>query len=327
MANFDLAIDLGSDFISVISKTDNVLVKQYNLVALNKQDETQVLACGNTAAKLFKHNPGKVRLVRAIEECNVKNKDWFNCYFNWLFTIVNESAFQNQSARLLCVVPSGASANEKKTLETFFINLGAKVVVFVESPKAIAKLVKEESKINNGIMVDVGSTIADFGCFIDGNMTNGCSLYLGGRQIDVGIKQFIQEQYNVHVDLSTAEKIKKQCSLLGNNVGHVFVEGTNYLNQRIEKIEVPVRSLYDIVAYYINKYCGIIKSMVRSSDVDTAEKLKLAGIYLCGGLSQLEGIDEYISRITEINVKVSQYGANAVIYGARLMLEDKVFAR
>ena len=325
MANFDLAIDLGSDFISVISKADNVLVKQYNLVALNKQDESQVLACGNTAAKLFKHNPGKVKLVRAVDECNVKNKDWFDCYFNWLFSIISETAFKNQTARILCVVPSGASANEKKTIETLFINLGAKLVVFVEAPKAVAKLVKEESKTNNGIVVDVGSSIADFGCFIDGQMTNGCSLYLGGRQIDLGIKQFVQEQYNVHIDLSTAEKIKKQCSLLGNNIGHVFVEGTSYINQSIEKIEVPVRNLYDVVAHYINKYCGIIKSMVRSSDVDTAEKLKLAGIYLCGGLSQIEGIGEYISRITEINVKVSPYGANAVIYGARLMLEEKCF--
>ena len=277
MANFDLVLDLGSDFISVITKNNDQFIKQYNLVALNKQDESQVLACGNTAAKLFKHNPGKVKLVRAVDECNVKNKDWFNCYFNWLFTIINENAFQNQNARILCVVPSGVSANEKKTLETYFINLGAKIVVFVESPKAVAKLVREESKNSNGIIVDVGSTIADFGCFIDGNMANGCSLYLGGRQIDVGIKQFVQEQYNVHIDLSVAEKIKKQCSLLGNNIGNIFVEGTSYVNQCVEKIEVPVRSLFDVVAHYVNKYCGIIKSMVRSSDVDTAEKLKNSG--------------------------------------------------
>ena len=50
--------------------------------------------------------------------------------------------------------------------------------------------------------------------------------------------------------------------------------------------------------------------------------LLVGGIYLCGGLSNLEGIAEYLSRSTEIEVKVSAYGANAVIYGARLMLED-----
>ena len=33
MANFDLAIDLGSDFISVISKADNVLVKPKTLLS------------------------------------------------------------------------------------------------------------------------------------------------------------------------------------------------------------------------------------------------------------------------------------------------------
>ena len=327
MANFDLALDLGSDFINVIAKADDVLIKQYNLIALNKQDESEILACGNTAAKLYKNNPKKIKLVRPLEECNIKNKDWFNCYFNWLFSIINAHAFENQNARILCVVPSGASSNEKKTLETALVNLGAKTVVFVESPKAFAKIVQQESKVNNGIMVDVGSTIADFGCFVGGQMINGCSLYLGGRQIDVGIKQFVQEQYNVHVDLITAEKIKKQCSMLNNNVGQIFVEGTNFGNPRLEKIEVPVRNLYDVVAHYVGKYCGIIKSMVRSSDVDTAEKLKLGGIYLCGGLSQLEGIGDYISRNTELNVKVSPYGSNAVIYGARLMLDDKVFAR
>ena len=327
MANFDLALDLGSDFINVMTKTDDVLIKQYNFLAINKQNESEILACGNTAVKLYKNNPDSVKLVRPIEEFNIKNKDWFNCYFAWLFSLINKHAFDNQSARILCVVPSGASSNEKKTLEGALVNLGAKTVVFVESPKAFAKLVEQETKVKDGIMLDVGSAIADFACVVDGQIESGCSLYLGGRQIDVGIKQFVQQQYNVFIDLLTAEKIKKQCSMLNNNVGQIFVEGTNFANQRVEKIELPVRSLYDVVAHYLSKYCGVIKSMLHSSDVNVAEKLKLAGIYLCGGLSQLEGAGDYIAHNTGLNVKVSPYGANAVIYGARLMLEDKVFHR
>ena len=35
MANFDMAIDLGSDFVSVLTKDDDVLVKQYNYVAVS----------------------------------------------------------------------------------------------------------------------------------------------------------------------------------------------------------------------------------------------------------------------------------------------------
>lgn len=327
MANFDLALDFGSDFINVFTKNNDVLIKQYNLVALNAQDESEILACGNIAAKLYKNNPDKVKLVRPVEEFNIKNQDWFNCYFGWLFSVVNQYAFDNQNARILCVVPSGATSNEKKNIEISLTNLGAKTVVFVESPKAFAKIVEKEFKIKDGIFVDIGSNIADFGCFVDGQMTNGCSLYLGGRQIDIGIKQFLQEQCNLYVDLLTAEKVKKQCSLYDNNVGKILIEGTNFSSHKDEKIEVPVRTFYDVVSHYVGKYCGVIKSMVYSSDIVLAEKIKLGGVFVCGGMSQLEGVCEYLAQNTGLNVKISSYGANAVIYGARLMLDEKVFDR
>ena len=327
MANFDLALDLGSDFINVITKTNDVLIKQHNLVALNSQDENEILACGNIASKLFKNNPDKVKLVRPIDEFNIKNQDWFNCYFNWLFSVVNKTAFEKQNARILCVVPSGATSNEKKNLELALTNLGAKTVVFVESPKVFAKLVEQKNGTKDGIMLDVGSNIADFGCFVDGQMTSGCSLYLGGKQIDVGIKQFVQQQYNLHIDLFTAEKIKKQYSLLKNNVGYVLVEGTNFSNHHEESVQVPLREFFDVIAHYVGKYCGVIKSMLNSSDIVLAEKIKLGGVFVCGGLSQLEGVGEYISINTGLDVKILQDGANAVIYGARCMLDQKIFDR
>jgi len=327
MANFDLVLDLGSDFVSVVAKTDDVLVKQHSLLAIKDDDNGEILACGNGAVKLYKHNPKRIKLVRPFDECNIKNKDWFDCYFNWLFTIINADAFDNQKARILCVVPSGTNANEKKMLEAAFVNLGAKMVVFVEIPKALIKIAEQENASSSGIMVDIGSAIADFGCFVNGEMTSGCSLYMGGRQLDIAIKQFVEEQYNLHIDLVVAEKIKKQCSLYSNNIGSIFAEGKNFGSHKEERIEIPVRSLYDVVARYVNKYCGVIKSMLRSSDVGIVEKIKLGGIYLSGGVSQIEGIAEYVSKNTDLKVKVSAYGSNTVVYGARLLMEGKVFAR
>ena len=79
MANFDLALDLGSDFVSVIAKKDDVLIKQHSLLAIKNDESSEILACGNGAVKLYKHNPDKIKLVRPFEECNIKNKDWFDC--------------------------------------------------------------------------------------------------------------------------------------------------------------------------------------------------------------------------------------------------------
>ncbi|HIW56502.1 MAG TPA: rod shape-determining protein [Firmicutes bacterium] len=324
MANFDMAIDLGSDFVSVLTKDDDVLVKQYNYVAVSA-DGGEALACGNGAVKLYKNNPQSVKLVRPMDECNIKNKDYADCYFNWLFTVLNEDAFDNQRARILCVVPGGANANEKKQIETMFVNLGAKAVAFTEAPKAAQRIVSQEYKSHSGIVADIGSAIADFGCFTDGEMTGGFSLYLGGRQLDVAIKQFVEEQYNLHIELPQAEKIKRQCSLYDNNVAQILIEGVNYESRMDDKVEVPIRALYDVIANYINKYCVLIKSAVRSAQPEAAEKLKLGGIFLSGGVSKLEGIADYMSKNTGLSARVSSYGANSVIYGARLML-DEVFA-
>ncbi len=324
MANFDIAIDIGSDFINVIAKDDDALVKQYNYVALSEEDG-RVLACGNNAVKLYKNDPQKVKLARPMDECNIRNKDYADCYFSWLFSLLNKDAFDNQRARILCVVPGGANANEKKQIETMFINLGARTVVFVEAPKAAHRIIFQEYKTHSGIVVDIGSAIADFGYFVEGEMVSGFSLYLGGRQLDVAIKQFAEEQYNLHIDLAYAEKIKRQCSLHENNVAKILIEGVNFESRMDEKIEVPMRALYDVIGKYVNKYCVLIKSALRTTQPELAEKLKLGGIFLTGGVSKLEGIANYISKNTELNARVSSYGANGVIYGARLLL-DEVFA-
>lgn len=327
MANFDLAVDIGSDFVSLMAKSNDVLVKQHNFVAVKCDDEEEVLACGNGAVKLFQNFPQKVKLYRPMEECNVKNKEYAECYFNWLFSAVCEEAFDNQRARVLCVVPSGLNSNEKKQIETIFVDLGARAVAFTETPRATQKLASREIKTTSGVMVDIGSTITDFGVFADGELKSACSLYLGGRQMDVSIKRFAEEQFNMFLDLPQAEKVKKQCSMYDNNIAQVVLDGVNYERKSPDKATVPVRALYDVLAGCINKYCGLIKSMIRSSDAELIEKIKLGGIYLTGGGAKLDGIADYVSRSTEIRTHVSADCANAAIYGAHLMLEDKIFAK
>ena len=319
---FDLAVDLGSGFVSVLTRKNDIVVKQRNVVALDNSGK--VLAFGNEAYALHRNGEG-IKLAAPFKDCSILSKDLTEAYFRRVFNHVDERMFLSQKARILAVVNCGINTNEKRDWETVFLSTGAKQIVFVESPKACAKFLANRYSLSDCIVINLGGTAVDFGCLADGKMTNGCSLYLAGQDIDLEIKKFIEVNYNIRISVLAAEEIKRQCSLFENDVSYITVCGVNFESGKEETIELPARSLLDTVKSFADKYCQVVKSLLRSMDFAVADRLKLGGIYLCGGGSGLSGLKEYMSKQLNIRVAVSEGGSNTAVFGARMFLLDGIF--
>ena len=322
MSTYDIVLDLGSQFVGVLSKHNDILMRQRNAVALS--NDNKIAAFGNDAVRAAKQNQS-VKLVCPFNESTLLNVELAQRYFEWLFTVFDEKNFFTKKVRLLVIVNCGINNTEKRAWETVLYSVGAKQIKFVESTKACAKFISGRYSQNDFVVADIGSAAADFGCLIGGKMISGCSLYYAGTNMDAAIKQLIENRYNICIPLEKAEDIKRQCSFFDNDVSTITVQGINFESKKEELVEVPSRIVFEELKIFADRYCQVIKSLLISVDEHIAERLKLGGVYLCGGVGLAAGLKEFMQKTLGLDIVSNSESRYAAIYGGRIFLQENVF--
>ena len=322
MPNYDIVLDLGSQFVGVLSKNNDILMRQRNAVALNS--DNRIVAYGNDAARSAKHDQS-IKTICPFNESTLLNAELAQRYFEWLFTVYDEKNFFTKKVRLLVIVNCGINNTEKRAWEEVLYSVGAKQIKFIESSKACAKFIAGRYSQSDFVVADIGSAAADFGCFIGSKMTSGCSLYYAGNNMDVAIKQLVEEKYNICISIEKSEEIKRQCSFFENDTSKISVQGINFESKREETVEMPARVFFDELKIFADRYCQVVKSLLRSVDDHIVERLKLGGVYLCGGVGLTAGLKDYMQKTLGLDVVTSAEGRFAAIYGGRILLQEHVF--
>ena len=322
MSTYDIVLDLGSHFVGVLSKHNDILLRQRNAVALSS--DNKIVTFGNDAIRAAKNNQS-IKLVCPFNESTLLNPELAQRYFEWLFTIFDEKNFFTKKVRLLVIVNCGINNTEKRAWEEVLYSVGAKQIKFIESTKACAKFISGRYSQSDYVVADIGSAAADFGCVINGKMISGCSLYYAGNNMDTAIKQLIENRYNTCISLEKAEDVKRQCSYYDNDVSVITVQGINFESKKEENVEVPSRIVFEELKIFADRYCQVIKSLLKSVDEHIAERLKLGGVYFCGGVSLAAGLKEYMQKTLCLDIVSSSEGRYAAIYGGRMLLQENVF--
>lgn len=315
MANFELVFDIGSAYVSAALKKDGFTDKIPAVVAIGEGD--QIVAVGVDALRMANTAGSAVKLSNPILEGAVIDVDGAKALISALLSrLVNYKMSVFSRYNVTCAVPCGLISSDKNTIEGLFLSLGAKQVVFVETPIADSHQLFNEFRTRNGLVVNIGYDCADLAIVTSNAIATGCTLYHAGKHLTDAIMKKIENKYLIKLSFESAEYLKLNCaSLYPNDSTIVTVQGQNTQTGVIESVNISSKELYDTIVEFVRKYARIIQSLVASVREDLAVLVRTGGVMLCGGGAKLAGLDMFLQSELGMPVNVAAFPDDVTVKG------------
>ena len=323
----DMAIDLGTANTLVVVKGQGVVLNEPSVVAIVDQaGKKQVLAVGDEAKTMLGRTPGNIQAIRPLRDGVIADFIVTEEMIKHFIKKVHKgSTFANP--RILICVPTGSTPVERKAIQDSALAAGARRVQLIEEPIAAAIGANLPiSEATGSMVVDIGGGTTEIAVIALAGIVCEKSLKVAGDMLTNDIVYYMRTKHNLYIGDRTAEKIKIE-------VGSV----TESLDDPPEDMHVQGRDLLsgkpkEKVISYIEVAKAIDKSIIRIEDSimetlsqtppELAADIYNTGIYLAGGGALLRGLDERLSKKTDLPVYIAEDPLQAVVRGTGIALKN-----
>jgi len=321
----DLGIDLGTANTLVYVKDKGIVVNEPSVVAVNTRND-QIIAIGTEAKKMVGKAPAHISVVRPLVDGIVSDFEVTEKMLKYFVDKVHKENFlTSPRPRMVIGTPLDITEVERKAVEDAALSAGAREVYLVEEPMAaaIGARLPISEPVGN-LIVDIGGGTTEIAVISLSGVVSAKSLKIGGLEMDWDIINYAREKYNLFLGENTAENIKKS---IGS--AYSLPEKLN-MEMRGRDLFTGLPKTYDItdeeIRFALNKTINTIidniKSTVETTPPDLVSEVYERGIILCGGGSQLKGLDKLIAQETKIPTKIIDDPQTAVVRGTGIILED-----
>lgn len=320
----DMGIDLGTANTLVYLKSKGVVLIEPSVVAI-QTDTNKVLSVGEEAKRMIGRTPGNIIAMRPMKGGVIADFDITQAMLGYF---IEKSVGQRNPfirPRVVISVPTGVTAVEERAVREAAVQAGAKDAFLIEEPMAAAVgagLPVHEPTGN--LMVDVGGGTTEVAVVSLGGIVTSKSVRVAGDDMDEAIMQHLKKTYNLLIGERTAEEIKINIgsALWDGPESSYEVRGRDLItglprNQVISSGEIN-RALSEVVYAIVEA----IKVCLERTPPELASDIMDKGIVLAGGGSLLRGLDQMISRETNMPVYVCEEPISAVARGTGKVLEN-----
>lgn len=319
-----LALDLGTSYTSVYKEGDGLIFYEPTVIAVKNKGEEYCF--GREAKKLIGKTSENVSIIFPVFEGVIVDFDACVKLIKYIKSKVVEKTFFPQRVKLLMTVSCGISVEEKLNYEKAAIKAGFNEVFLLDCPLSSA-MGLNDYVINDYTPVfiaDIGGGVTDLAVLNMSGIISGSSLTVGGNNVDTGIIDYIIGDCNIKTGLLTAEKIKNEIgSLYPNDNNSMMISGRDVKNGSPSSMLISSKNINNIIEYYYEKILDVAESMLNALPPEVSADVIDRGIYLCGGGSNVLGIERYFYKRLKIPVIVAKEPYHASIMGAGKIISDK----
>ena len=318
----DIGIDLGTATVIAYVRGKGIVLREPSVVAVNSVTN-EVLAVGEEARRMLGRTPGTIVATRPLRDGVISN---YTVTEKMLKTFINKICGKFIfSPRIMICIPSQVTEVEKNAVIDAASQAGARKVYLIEEPIAAAIGAGIDiSKPCGNMIVDIGGGTTDIAVISLGGSVVSTSLKIAGDKFDEYIVKYIKRKYNIIIGERTAEELKINIGCVYPRIQDVEMDVrgrdlrdglpktiTVRSSEMMEALEEPGRLIVDAV-----------HSVLERTPPELAADISDKGIYMTGGGSLLNGLDQLIKEKTGINVMIAQDAVSCVALGTGKALDN-----
>lgn len=333
LVSHDLGIDLGTANTLVFVKGKGIAIREPSVVTRHKKTK-QILAVGSKAKKMIGKTPETIEALRPLKDGVIADFDATEAMLAHYIKLVHETPSKLfpkiPRPKVVVGIPSGVTEVERRAVQDACLSAGARAAYLIEEPMAAA------IGLNLPVLEPSGTLICNIGggtteaaiISLGGIVLNKC-LRIAGDEMDEAIVNFLRLKYSLLIGEATAEQIKIQIGSAMSAKGKIASEKQTVVRGRDlgkglpKSIRVNSAEIRETLAPIINQVTSILSELIEEAPPELTSDFLERGVALCGGISQLPGLDKFIAEQIKMPVWVADDPMTAVVRGCGRLLEDQ----
>ncbi len=322
----DIAIDMGSTNTTIFKQGSGIVLIEPSVVALHMTNKgNSVQEIGLEAKRMYGRTDEHTAIVSPIVEGAIKNIDMATAMLKFFLAKLSLNKAFSPRLRALLLIPCGLSDNEQRAFQKVAFGSGINKIRII--PNAIATDLGDDNFTGGAkghISVNIGGGLTEIAVISDNVIINGYSLSIGGKAIDNAIKEHIEETYGLTISENLAEKVKNTIgSLYDNDRSQVEIVGYDSTSQENKTMCLTSSNIFIPIKEAVDKIVLTIRTLLKNCSADIKQDIKATGINLSGGVSNLTGLKDYLSKELNLPIITSEFNENTTILGGGKLLSNE----
>ena len=324
MNNYNLVIDVGSSNCSFYKLGLGLVLREPTIIAKAEiGGKLQTVAVGDDANKLIKHNE-KVEIIEPISHSVIKDRELTSSLLEDFLKKIGDKKFFNRN-KLVYVVPSSLSENERNKCRNLAYSLNVYKTTLVSSAVLAYICSSVDDSIKTKLIIDIGGGTTDIALVFNMKVLAGITLGIGGKDIDQEIADYLLNQFNLVINKVELENIKKEIgTLLPNDIISYELTGFDFFSGIQKTIRLTSTEILPIMEKFFGQVYEVAEKLKSSCKGEAKTNLQMGGVFVCGGLANITGVERFFKSRLNLKVVVPQDPENAIMKGADILLKSAV---
>lgn len=321
LANSAFGIDLGTSNIKIYNRADDSIMVEKNMIAI--ENKNTLFAYGNSAFDMYEKAPGNIHISYPL--CNgviadIKNMETLIRYF-----IGDLMKGNVKAADYFIAVPTDVTEVEKRAFYDLIKDAGVKAKKIMVVEKAIADGLGMDIDVKNSqgvLLVNVGFDTTEISILSLGGIVLSKLIKVGGQKFDDTIRNAVRKEFSLIIGGKTAENVKMALQDLEAAGTGAVVYGRDIVTGLPVEREIPTALVDECLREHFNAIIDNIKVILERTPPELAADIYRHGIYLTGGASQVNHLDELLGKGTGLKVNTTENPVTTVASGLSRIIKD-----
>lgn len=321
----NLAIDLGTANTLVIDE-NKVVVDEPSIVAINRRTD-QTIAVGRRAMQMHEKTHDEIRTVRPLKDGVIADFKAAEHMIKGMIEMIGSKRRFFTHLKMVICIPSGITEVEKRAVFESAARVDSKETYLIFEPMAAALGIglDVEEPVGN-MIIDIGGGTTEIAVIALSGIVCDQSIRIAGDELTENIAAYMKRQHNILVGERTAEQIKIHVGAavteLENPPDDFAVNGRDLVTGIPRQIKVSYREIAEALDESITQIEEAVFRALETTPPELASDIYSTGLYLTGGGALLRGLDERLSKKTQLPVHVAEDPLRAVVRGTSAALAD-----
>ena len=323
----EIAIDLGTAN-TLIIHNDKVVINSPSIVAIDRSTN-KIIAIGEDANIMQGKTHENIKTVRPLKDGVIADFEASEQMISALIKSIPslKKRWFSPSLTMVICIPSGITEVEMRAVKESAERVNGKEVFLIHEPMAAAIGIGVDIfKPKGNMVVDIGGGTTEIAVIALSGIVCEKSIKVAGDVLTNDIVYYMRTKHNLSIGDRTAEKIKidvGSCTeKLDSPPDDMRVQGRDLLSGKPKEKVISYIEVTKAVDKSVIRIEDSIMETLSQTPPELAADIYNTGIYLAGGGALLRGLDERLSRKTDLPVYIAEDPLQAIVRGTGICLKN-----
>jgi rod shape-determining protein MreB len=316
-----LGIDLGTVNVTVAER-EQILLHEPGVVAITI-DEEKIVAVGQEAREMFGRTPETIEVMRPMRDGVIADYEVTEAMLRYFVDKVI-GGFRLVKPTIMMTVPYGVTSVERRAVHEAAIQAGAREAHLMPEPLAAALGAGLPVDTPSGnLIVNLGGGTSEAAVVAMNGIVAAASERIAGVRLDEAIINYVRKKYNLIIGAMTAELTKVHVGAaldIGEEL-RIDIQGRDQVDGLPKMVTVTTSEVVDAISEPLALIATVVRRVLERTPPELASDIIDRGMVLTGGTALLRGIDQYLTRETNVPAFLADDPVGATALGASRGLE------